>query len=262
MAQAVIGKGMSPLVHGCELAHPITVLTQEVENKMLTTSVKNRDNQEVGGRLIKFPQTKTAYRIKPGSIKLAPKETLIKDLKSCESFYYLESGIVKISLPSWSGKDITLGLFGRGNFFGNSPCRHGQVIAIESTEITCLSLTQLRQKLQISTDRQFLKVFEKKLDEMSELLSIRHLDPPTQIIEHLLRMEQFSQATLNNEIPLPVWAQRELPGLTGLTIETVSRWITQFKKEKVIKVNSGKGKRQLILCKNALKNLKIFAQTF
>ena len=99
-------------------------------------------------RLVKF-DTKTFLSTINGGRKIAAftkKQTIFAQGDSADAVYYIQEGKVKLTVVSQTGKEATIGILNKGDFFGEG-CLTGQLLRLcSATAMTDCSLMKIDKK--------------------------------------------------------------------------------------------------------------------
>jgi len=168
------------------------------------------------------------------------------------TLHILNSGKVKISIPSEEGEDVVLVYLGPGYFFGELALldenpRSATATAIEATETLALERRDFLDFLKWCPDMaiRILAVLAQRLRNLnSQLESIILLNPPARLAKTLLKLAEThgSETHEGLEISVPM-ALGELAGMAGVTTRTVRRLLHDLEVAGVI---STKNRRYIV----------------
>lgn len=153
------------------------------------------------------------------------------------TLHIITSGVVKLVLASPEGREVTVGILGPGDFFGelsllDGGARSASAVALEATE----SLTLDREPFVAILERHpeiangLLMVLGNRLRRTDELVQdILFLDLPGRVAKQLLALaDERGQATRDGvRIDLRL-SQTELASIVGTTRESVNRCLNAF----------------------------------
>ncbi|MBF0377766.1 MAG: Crp/Fnr family transcriptional regulator [Desulfamplus sp.] len=173
---------------------------------------------------------------------------------SCNGFYVIEKGTVKIFKTSFGGKEQILHIYGAGKPFGEVPVFTGKnfpasAIAVNNTELiffprkNFIALVTENPSLALN----MLAVLSMRLHQftiMVENLALKEV--PARLASYLIILTQEQSSNLNQQkhksnpntsvVTLPV-SKNQLAGLLGTTPETISRVFAKFSNDEIIEVD-------------------------
>jgi len=176
--------------------------------------------------------------------KKVPKNTIIfYEDDPPLSFYQILEGTVKMSYTNDDGKDLTIGIFEKGNSFGEPPLFIEQpypASAIAQTDCVLLKLskTNFIAFLQENPDIQIkiLKVFAWKIyNKIVFSKNIINHKPEYRIKYFLDNLKKQNNVTACQKMRIP-YTRQEIADFTGLRVETVIRTISLMNKVKKIEI--------------------------
>ncbi len=192
-------------------------------------------------------------QLPPKLYTFAAKQTLILGTHFSQPFYLIQWGVIKQVIYLEDGQERTLSLLGSGDLLWNFNPENIWAITLERTQINCLSAEPLQNQLPFPNIESILAIFAEKYQQVIQLFESDQKPRTQRVIENLLRIAQLVASPGVAEIKLPAWTQKELPALTGLTPETVSRVLSHLRRKGIIKGNRG----NLVLGTTAFKKLDI-----
>lgn len=176
-----------------------------------------------------------------------------------EDVFIIRSGKVKIFKTTNEGREIILDIKGKSKIFAevtlfNESKNPATVVAIEDSVILSLNNDDLKKIIKQNPDMalNIIRVLSKRLKEsQSRIKSMASNDTYIRTAQVLIKLtEKYGVELENGAIELNLNITREeLASLAGTSRETVSRALSQFKKEKAIKIT---GRKIIILDKNKL----------
>ncbi len=175
-----------------------------------------------------------------------------------EAFFFVKSGKVKIYKTSLDGRDITLNILGEGSIFAevtlfNDINYPATVEVLENSEIGMILNKDIEQMILNNTilALQIIKVLTKRLYRSQKTLKeMAFSDTYNRISRTLLDLcERHGKKTeLGIEIDTAITRQ-DIANMVGTSRETVSRVISELKKEKILDTSS---KKIIVMDKNKL----------
>lgn len=187
-------------------------------------------------------------------IKLEPNVKIFEPGDSCDHFYYLINGSIRVDLVTWAGKPITLYRFGKGeSCILTSSCLlsgdpyNAEAITETSVEALAIPITDFRSLLNISDEfrRLVFESFGSRLSDMmmkiEQIISV----PINQRLAILL----LDHASKQNPIIL---THDQIAAEIGTAREVVSRKLLGLDDKGLIKRGRG---RITIVDERALQNI-------
>lgn len=171
-------------------------------------------------------------------------ETIFHQGDPGDSLYIIESGAVKIVLPSPEGEEAAIiATLGPGDFFGELALLDGSphsatVVAIEPTEILVLRRDAFEQL--IDTDRSLrMALLAGLAGELRRLTGhveeLHFLDLPGRLASRLVRLAREQSPGATGEVTLPwPYTQSDLAAMIGGTRQTVNRLLADFAEQQLI----------------------------
>jgi len=173
-------------------------------------------------------------------------ETIFHQGDQGDSLYVIESGAVKIVLPSPEGEDeAIIATLGPGDFFGELALldgaeRSATAIAHEATVAQVLR----RQAFQGLVDTQpdlrlaLLAALAGELRRLTHHVDELHfLNLPGRLARRIIRLAREADPTARGEVRLPwLYSQSELASMIGGTRQTVNRLLADFAAEDLIRI--------------------------
>jgi CRP-like cAMP-binding protein len=149
--------------------------------------------------------------------------------------FVVHRGLVKSSLQDENGRDLLVGLYGRGEFFGTltlfqNGTRESTVVAVVPTTVMQIARADALRVLE-GNARAMHFMFERlagTIRQLSGMLEgIVFLDAPGRLARYLVELESL------DGLPL---TQDEIAAAIGSTRETVNKTLKDFEKRGLIKV--------------------------
>lgn len=175
--------------------------------------------------------------------------------------YFLKEGRIKISIFSSEGREVTLAILERGEIFGEVSLSgieksDTQAQALQDTIICAIKrddfFSVLKRNIDLSLKvTQFIGFRKHQIERKLEDLVFK--DVPTRLALLLLSLsDQYGEKT-HNEIKLNIiLSHQELANLIGSTRETISAFLSQWKKEGIV---DSKGRNIILLQENTLQQI-------
>lgn len=156
-----------------------------------------------------------------------------------QAIFIVESGSVRVYFPGSQGSDLTLAVFGPGDFFGEMSLLDGRprsasaaatadTLAITLERSDFLALLTSRPKAALSV----LEVVSRRLRGASEMASdLAFLDVGSRLAKRLLDLAAtHGRLTAQGTLLDVRLTQEELANMIGVTRETVNRNLSEFRR--------------------------------
>jgi CRP-like cAMP-binding protein len=172
-------------------------------------------------------------------------ETIFHQGDPGDSLFIIESGAVKIVLPSPEGEEgAIIATLGRGDFFGELALLDGAphsatAVALESAEMLVMRREPFEQL--IDTDRDLrMALFAGLTAELRRLTGhveeLHFLDLPGRLAARLVRLADAEKPQASGEVVLDwPYTQSELASMIGGTRQTVNRLLSDMVTEGLIR---------------------------
>jgi CRP/FNR family cyclic AMP-dependent transcriptional regulator len=178
------------------------------------------------------------------SIKTFLKDQSIYDQgDDAETVCYIQSGKVKATVHSDHGKDAIIGIFQRGQFFGEgcleTALRTSSIVALEDCLIT--SLTKIAMHSALDEQPKFAALFTSHLLTRSARIEEDLVDQlfnssERRLARLLLLLANFGKDGLSGTVPVTL-SQEALAEIIGTTRSRVSFFMNKFRKKGLISYN-------------------------
>lgn len=165
------------------------------------------------------------------------------------ALYVIEEGEVKIVLGSPEGKEVVLGLFGRGDFFGDLALLDGEprsadAVAKEDSQILILRredfLRFLADKPRVAAG--LLAVLSRRLRRTDQLVhDAAFLDVRARLVKVLLELgETRGQPGPQGVVIASRLTQADLANMVGATRESINRWLRYYEQHGLVQHHRGR----------------------
>lgn len=178
--------------------------------------------------------------------KIRKKDTLFSEGDSANFLYFIKSGKIKLSKSNDYGKEYIVDIYKDGDFFGyNALIEDGvhkdSAIAIEDTELAMIPrhdfFRLLHQNNQVAL--KFIKLISKNVNDAREnSLRLAYDSARKRVAEALIFISKKYSDEQNTESPF-ILNRENISALSGISPESVSRNLTDFKEEKLIEASNG-----------------------
>jgi CRP-like cAMP-binding protein/AmiR/NasT family two-component response regulator len=160
--------------------------------------------------------------------------------------FYVQKGKIKVFVSNEDGKELIVGLYGEGDFFGYTalleeiPYKDNAAV-IEDAEIATIPKSEFEELMHTSRDvaKKFIKLLAKDVAEKEQqLLNIAYNSLRKKVADALVSLQDKYGAADNN---FSINISREnLAAVAGTAIESLIRTLSDFKNEKLIDIKEGK----------------------
>ncbi len=167
-----------------------------------------------------------------------------------EASYYIKNGKVKIYKTSRDGKELILNIYGENDIFAevtilNDVAYPATAEVVEDTVVGVIVNKELEKLLKKNSEMglNLIKILSKRLySAQLKLKQVALNDTYSRTAETILRLsESHGLNKTNGDIELKLELSRqELANMIGTARETVSRILSQFKKEEAILISGKK----------------------
>ncbi|MFO7152017.1 MAG: Crp/Fnr family transcriptional regulator [Bacillota bacterium] len=177
-----------------------------------------------------------------------------------DALYFVESGKVKVYKSDDEGREYILHIFGEGDVFAETVFLGGNTYpataeAVEDSVVGFIKNEDLEELIRSNPDLslKIIKIMASRLRDSQEKiknLALKDTYDRTACLLHKISLESGRRTPRGIEIELPVTRQ-ELAALVGTSRETVTRILSQMKKEGIIDID-----RQKIIVLNEKKLMR------
>lgn len=166
---------------------------------------------------------------------------------SCDEVFYIQSGKVKLTVVSKSGKEATIGIFGAGDFFGDDSLARQRLRMSTVVTITDCKLMRIEKKAML----RMLHSQHKFSDLFVEHLLLRNIRYQEDLIDHLFNSSEkrlarillifagFGKDGIRKKTEIPKVSQETLAEMVGTTRPRVNAFMNKFRKMGFIDYNGG-----------------------
>ena len=176
------------------------------------------------------------------------KQTIFVQGDSSDAVFYIQTGKVKLTVVSESGKEATIGILNEGNFFGEG-CLTGQPRRLcAATTITDCSVMRIDKKSMMEVlhrERAFSDMFvayllTRNIRYEEDLVDQLFNSSEKRLARILLLLAHFGKEG-KAETLIPKISQEMLAEMIGTTRSRVSFFMNRFRKLGFIDYNGGSG---------------------
>lgn len=159
--------------------------------------------------------------------------------------FYIERGKVKTYKTNDDGKELVVGLYNEGDFFGYLALLEGTTYketaeAIEETEIAAIPKEEFDQLVNSNRDvmQKFIRLLAKNVtDKEQQLLSIAYNSLRKKVADALITLNRKYKKE-NEQFVIDI-SRENLATIAGTAKESLIRTLSDFKDEKLIDITGG-----------------------
>ena len=159
--------------------------------------------------------------------------------------FYVQKGKVKLFKSNDDGKDLTIGLFGQGDYFGYMPLLENSVYkdtaeVMEDSEIAVIPREEFDELIKENpiVVKKFLQILAGNITEKeNQLLGLAYNSLRKRVADALIMLQKKFGDGSN---PFSIHISREdLANIAGTATESLIRTLSDFKAEKMIDIKGG-----------------------
>ncbi len=160
--------------------------------------------------------------------------------------FYIEKGKVKIFKTNDDGKELTVGLFNEGDFFGYTALLEESVYkenaeAIEDAEIAVIPKEDFEKLMHSNSavQKKFIQLLAKNVSEKEEqLLGIAYNSLRKRVADALITLQNKYRKEGDAVFSMHI-SREDLANIAGTATESLIRTLSDFKSEKLIEIKEG-----------------------
>jgi CRP/FNR family cyclic AMP-dependent transcriptional regulator len=166
------------------------------------------------------------------------KQTIFRQGDSSDTVFYVQAGKVKLTVLSKAGKEATLAILSRGEFFGESglagqPLRMGSATAL--TDCHLLLIDKKAMLLALQREQTFSDIFvahllARNIRYQEDLIDQLFNSSEKRLARILLLLAHFGKEGSPDTSELPKVSQETLAEMIGTTRSRVSFFMNRFRK--------------------------------
>ena len=201
-------------------------------------------------RLVKFDTETFLSTINGGrKIEAFPKkQTIFAQDDSADAVYYIQEGKVKLAVVSRIGKEATIGILNKGDFFGEGSLTGQPLRLCSATAMTDCSVTKIDRKSMndvLHRERAFSDMFvgyllTRNIRYEEDLVDQLFNSSEKRLARILLLLAHFGKEG-KPETVIPKMSQETLAEMIGTTRSRVSFFMNRFRKLGFIDYDGGSG---------------------
>jgi CRP-like cAMP-binding protein len=175
-----------------------------------------------------------------------PSHVIFAQGDPCTSVLYVQSGAVKLSVLSSTGKEAVVAMFGSGDFFGEG-CLTGQPLRIATaTAVTACQVLVVQKRAMVRllhsehafSDRFIAHMLARNIRIEEDLVDQLFNSSEKRLARTLLLLAQYGKPTAQSR-ELPSLSQEVLAEMIGTTRSRVNFFMNKFRKLGFIEYNGG-----------------------
>ena len=160
--------------------------------------------------------------------------------------FYVVSGKVKTFKSNDDGKELTVGLYGEGEFFGyiallENGVYHESAEAMEDAEIALIPRDEFEQLINSNSEvsRKFIKMLAHNVVEREEqLLNLAYNSLRKRVADALITLQRKYQKGNVEHFSIHI-SREDLANIAGTATESLIRTLSDFRGEKLIDIKDG-----------------------
>lgn len=175
------------------------------------------------------------------------KQTIYSEGNLPRRLFYLQKGKVKTYKTNDNGRDLTVGLYSTGDFFGYTAILEESnyketAETIEESEVLIIAREEFDSiiKSNSNTALKFIKLLAKNVVEKEEqLLSLAYNSLRKKVAESLLTLQNKYKNETEEVFSIHI-SREDLANIAGTATESLIRTLSDFKTENLIEIKDGK----------------------
>lgn len=159
---------------------------------------------------------------------------------------YIQKGKVKTFKTNNDAKELTVGLFGEGDFLGYTALLEGTTYketaeAIDDSEIAMIPAEEFDKLMNSSREltQKFIQLLAKNVREKEEqLLGLAYNSLRKRVADALITLQQKYQEAGTEKFSIHI-SREDLANIAGTATESLIRTLSDFKSEKLVEIKDG-----------------------
>ncbi len=160
--------------------------------------------------------------------------------------YYVQKGKIKTCKTNDAGKELTVGLFNEGDFFGYNALLEETVYketaeAIEDSDVSIIPKEDFENLLHNNKEvtHKFIKMLAKNVTEKeNQLLGLAYNSLRKRVADALLTLQNKYQKETQDKFSIHI-SREDLANIAGTATESLIRTLSDFKSENLIEIKDG-----------------------
>lgn len=174
------------------------------------------------------------------------KQLIYREGNNPRYLFFLQEGKVKTYKMNDDGKELTIGLYNEGDFFGYNALLEKTVYkesaeAIEHCEVAMIPREQFTDLLENSPEaaRKFVQLLAKNVSEKEEqLLALAYNSLRKRVADALVTLQKKYHKNDGGHFSMHI-SREDLAHIAGTATESLIRTLSDFKSEKLIEIKEG-----------------------
>ena len=179
-------------------------------------------------------------------VSLPKNGTIYAQGAACDAVFYIQNGRVKLTVMSKSGKEATVGILNKGDFFGEGglagqPFRIGSATAMSDCELMRIEKSAMMIALHREhtlSDLFVAYLLRRNIRYEADLVDQLFNSSEKRLARILLLLAHFGKAGKPEKV-IPKISQKTLAAMVGTTRPRVSAFMNKFRKLGFIDYNGG-----------------------
>ncbi|MCW3089598.1 MAG: transcriptional regulator, Crp/Fnr family [Ferruginibacter sp.] len=160
--------------------------------------------------------------------------------------FYIESGKVRIFKTHHDGKELTIGLYNKGDFMGYTALMEGSVYketaeALEDADIAFIPREEFEVLINenVEIKQKFIQMLAKNLSEKEkQLLGLAYNSLRKRVAEALVTLHHKYREDAPGQFSIHI-SRENLANIAGTATESLIRTLSDFKTEKLLEIKDG-----------------------
>jgi CRP-like cAMP-binding protein len=181
------------------------------------------------------------------AVNLYKKKRLIYDEGNHPvKLFYIQTGKIKTYKTNEDGKELTVGLFGEGDYVGYTAILEGTVYketteAIEDTTLSIIDREEFEKLLRTNKEvsQYFIQLLAQSVtDREKQLVGIAYNSLRKRVAEALVLLQKKYTKDVEGKFSMHI-SREDLAHIAGTATESIIRTLSDFKSEKLIDIKDG-----------------------
>jgi CRP/FNR family transcriptional regulator, cyclic AMP receptor protein len=174
-------------------------------------------------------------------------QTVFAQGDSCDAVFYIQSGKVKLTVVSATGKEATIAILSEGDFFGEDSLARHRVRLATVTALTDCDLMRIEKNAMLRTlraEHTFSHLFvehllSRNVRYQEDLIDQLFNSSEKRLARTLLIFAGFGKDGIREKTEIPKVSQETLAEMVGTTRPRVNAFMNKFRKLGFIDYNGG-----------------------